>query len=122
MSIKSFFAGLLGSSIATAAAAFVATDVQKAVAALKKTEVGAAVARAIKTVENDKISGTEKAARVVGEAVPLIVDLLSGGGVRVVVDQVEDIARELVQSIYNDTKSKTAGSIAAAIIKLIKGR
>lgn len=119
MSIGSFFRKLLGSPAAHAAEEFVLTEVQKAVAVLKTTKLGAVVAADIQTVASRNISGAQKFEQVVTNTVPLIVTFLAdNGAIKVAVQEVSDIARELVQSTYNDTKSTAAGTLATLILSL----
>lgn len=111
--IKSLIAALKGPVMA-----FVLTESQKAVAALKQTPIGAAVASNIAAIESEALSGQQKFEAVVANTLPLIVSYVAQGGVKAVVDDVEDIGRALVQQVYNDTRSTKAGQIAQAILAL----
>ncbi|HEX8418964.1 MAG TPA: hypothetical protein VF638_03015 [Sphingomonas sp.] len=94
------------------------SEAQKAVAALKQTTVGQAVAANIKTIESTSMTGSEKFAKVVADTAPLIVDLANGAGRKVILKDVEDIARQLVQDVFNDVMSKNAGGVARLILSL----
>ncbi|WP_022684571.1 hypothetical protein [Sphingobium bisphenolivorans] len=98
----------------------VPSETAKAVLALKQTEVGSAIASSIEAVSSKEMTGAQKFEAVLEYAVPLVSDFLTGKGLEVAVDQLEDIGRALVQSIYNDFRSSTAGVIAGLILKLFK--
>lgn len=93
-------------------------EADKAVAILKQTEIGDAVADSIKAIKDAEMSGLEKFQAVVGEIAPLLLDYVSKGGIPAVIDDVEDVARQLVQSVYNDVMSTKAGSVIKAILKV----
>jgi hypothetical protein len=86
---------------------------QHAVAIIKANPIGALIAADIATLKDSTLSGSEKAAKVVASAVPLIATLASGGLVTLIAS-VEDTAREVVQSLYNDTIGATFGVVPAA--------
>lgn len=115
----SIFTKIFGSKAAKSVEALTLTEAQKAVAALKTTTIGAAVAADIKTIGSKDLSGEEKFAQVLANTTPAIAAFVSGGGVKAAAKDVEDIARALVQSIFNDVASTKAGSIATTILKLL---
>lgn len=119
MSIGSFFKKLFGSDAGKSVEAFALTEVQKAIAALSKTTIGISVAADIKSLTSSTLTGAQKFEQVVANSTPLIASFLVTGGVATAVQDVEDVARGLVQSIFNDTISTKAGSIAASILKLL---
>jgi hypothetical protein len=98
---------------------FAMTEAGKAVAILKTTEIGKAVAADIAAVSNKRLSGSQKFEKVVASTAPLIVKYVTGGGFAAVEADVVDIARNLVQSVYNDFKSSTAPNLAKAILKIV---
>ncbi len=113
------FAPIFGASNSAAVTDFAMSEVQKAVAVLKATSIGTVVANDISALMNANMSGEQKFASVLASTTPLIVSFLSGKGVaQIALTQVEDIARELIQSMYNDTKSSTAGGLAAQVLAL----
>lgn len=75
---------------------------QHAVAIIKANPIGALISADIATLRDSTLSGAEKADKVVASAVPLIESLIAGGAVTLVAS-VEDTAREVVQSLFNDT-------------------
>ena len=114
MSIASFFAKLFGATVQLSAT-------QKAVAALKTTSVGSVVAAEIKTLSSATLSGEEKFAQALATALPLIQQFLtSKGAAAVAIDDVEDIGRELVQSLYNDLLSTSTSKVVSFILSLFK--
>lgn len=113
------FTKIFGSKAAKSVEAFALTETQKAVAALKQTAIGATVAADIKALTDHNLTGTQKFETVVATTAPLIVGLLGDGGVKKAVADVEDLARALVQEIYNDALSTKAGSVANSILKLL---
>lgn len=119
MNIGSFFKKLFGSDAGKSVEAFALTEVQKAVTALSKTAIGATVAADIKALTSSTLTGAQKFEEVVGNTMPLIADVLSNGGTKTYVTEVEDVARALVQQIFNDTVSTKAVSIARSILKLL---
>ena len=117
-SVSGLFAGISGKSIKD----FVVSETQQAVAVLKKTEVGQLVAEEIKIVNSSTLSGPQKFEQVLSKAMPLIKDLVAAGGAKVVLKDVEDIGRALVQEVFNDVMSTKAGTIAKLILSLLKGK
>lgn len=97
---------------------FALSEVQKVVAALKATDIGKAVAANIKAIENDALTGLQKFETVVSNTVPLIVSYVTGGDVKAALSDLEHIARELTQSVFNDGKVK-GGSILTAILRIL---
>lgn len=90
---------------------FIETEADKVVAALKQTEIGDAVADSIRAIKNADLSGQDKFAAVVSEMGPVVLDYVISGGIPAVLDDVEDIARQLVQSVYNDVMSTGFGKL-----------
>lgn len=98
----------------------VPSETAKAVLALKQTEIGAAVASDIKAISSKDLTGAEKFETVLANTLPLVLSFLTGNGLSVALDEIEDIGRALVQSVFNDFQSSTAGKIASVILKLFK--
>lgn len=101
---------------------FAVSEVQKAVGVLKTTSIGATVVADIAAAKDTQLSGAQKFEQVFANTVPLVLKYVTGGGVEAVEADVADIARELVQSTYNDVLATKAGSIATAILDLFKGK
>jgi len=104
---------------------FAVSEVQHAVAILKTTELGAQVAQIVKDVtaktntDGSPMTGAQKFEHALADVLPLAVAFLTTkGAIGVAVDEVEDVARELLQSTFNDVKSSTAGSLAGQILAL----
>jgi hypothetical protein len=97
---------------------FAATEADKAVIALKSTDIGATVAADIASVKDNALTGSQKFEAVLANTLPLVLKYVTGGGLSAVVTDVEDIARSLVQSVFNDTASTKAGKVAADILGL----
>lgn len=120
MSIGSFFRRIFGSKAGAAVAAIAVSEIQQAVAGLKSTSIGAAVAADIAALVDSRLSGSEKFEKVVANTLPLIVQFVATpGSAKVAIADVESVARELVQSTFNDTRSTKAGGIAALILSLL---
>jgi hypothetical protein len=120
MNIGKILKSIFGSSAAQAVATFAVTEVQKAVAGLKTTAIGAAVAADIDALVDSRLSGSEKFERVVANTLPLIVTFVTTpGNAPTAIEEVESVARELVQSIYNDTRSTRAAGIATIILRIL---
>lgn len=98
----------------------VPSETAKAVLALKQTEIGAAVANNIEAISSKSLTGADKFEAVLANTLPLVANFLTGKGMEVAIDEIEDIGRALVQSVFNDFKSTTAGRIATLILKLFK--
>lgn len=105
------------SSALAAAQSLALSATDRAVVVLKQSNLGTVVANNIRIVAGRELSGREKFEQVVSQTVPLIVSYASSGGVRAAATDVEDLARALVQSVYNDAQSSTAGRVASAILK-----
>ncbi|MEV5033696.1 hypothetical protein MRBLMC3_002933 [Sphingobium sp. LMC3-1-1.1] len=104
---------------AAVAMAIVPTETAKAVLALKQTKIGAAVASDIDAMSSKAMTGTEKFEAVLANTLPLVIEFLTDGGFSAAIDEVEDIGRALVQSVFNDFKSTTAGKLAKTILRLV---
>ncbi|AMK19318.1 hypothetical protein [Sphingobium sp. MI1205] len=98
----------------------VPSETAKAVLALKQTEIGAAVANNIEAISSKSLTGADKFEAVLANTLPLVADFLTGKGLEVAIAEIEDIGRALVQSVFNDFKSTTAGKIAGLILQLFK--
>ena len=90
----------VGKAAAIAAAAVV-TEGQELVAGLKGT-LGDTIRADIATMAGSTLTGEQKMAEVVGRTVPLLVAELGAGTIEA---DAKDIARELVQSLYNDGRA-----------------
>uniref|UniRef100_UPI0035CA3244 hypothetical protein n=1 Tax=uncultured Sphingomonas sp. TaxID=158754 RepID=UPI0035CA3244 len=84
-----------------------------ALAIIKANPIGALISADIATLKDSSLSGVEKAAKVVASAIPLI-ESLATGGVVTLVASVEDTARLVVQSLYNDTIGAVLKAATAA--------
>ena len=80
---------------------FVLTEPQKLVATLKSTSIGATVMAEVANLKDQSISGAEKFAKALAIATPLVLNYVTAGPAAIVTDA-EGVARELVQSLYND--------------------
>ena len=98
---------------------FAISEVDKAVAAAKTTDLGKSVAAAIQAVDNQTLSGTQKFEQALAAILPEVLHYLTGGGVSALIDDVEDFGRQLLQSVFNDVKSSTAGKIAGELLDAI---
>lgn len=97
---------------------FALTETAKLVAEVKATYVGTVAMNLIQVFDSQEMTAAEKFDAVVTTVVPLINKLVASGGVSKAIVSVEDFARELVQSAYNDLKAalaKVAGEAATAI-------
>lgn len=95
------------------AEALVLSEPQKLVATLKTTSIGAAVTADIHTLKDSTLTGVQKFEQVVANTAPLILKYVTGGGSAIVADAA-DVARELVQSLYNDLTGAVKAAAAAA--------
>lgn len=94
---------------------FIITESQKLVAALKSnTGFLGIVATAIHDVEDGTKTGAQKFEEVVGLAVPELIKIVTSGqsAFAVIETDIFNLAREAVQSVYNDM----TGTPAAAIL------
>ena len=98
----------------------VPSETAKAVLALKQTEIGAVVASDIAAVASKELTGAQKFEEVLKNTLPLILTFLNKNGLSAALDEIEDIGRALVQSVFNDFKSTTAGGIASLILSLFR--
>ncbi|UAK25681.1 hypothetical protein [Sphingomonas nostoxanthinifaciens] len=120
--MSKLFVGFLSSAQLTALHAaghaveqFALSETQKVVATLKTTSIGATVTADIKALEDSTLIGAEKFEQVVANTAPLVLPYVTGGGLASLAADAGDVARELVQSLYNDaaTALKTAAASAA---------
>lgn len=119
MSIRSIFQSIIASVAGKAVKQFVMTEVQKAVTVLKTLPIAATIAADIAALKDARLTSAEKFEHVVANTVPALIALATTkGAIGVVIADAESVARELVQSIYNDTASTKAGTFAQLILKL----
>ncbi|UAK24170.1 Pam3-gp28 family putative phage holin [Sphingomonas nostoxanthinifaciens] len=121
--MSKLFVGFLNSAQLTALHAaghaveqFALSETQKVVATLKATSIGATVTADIKALKDSTLTGAEKFEQVVTNTAPLVLSYVTGGGLASLASDAADVARELVQSLYNDVASalKVAAAPAAA--------
>ena len=93
---------------------FALTEPQKLVATLKTTSIGATVAAEVANLKDQSISGAEKFAKALFIATPLVVHYVAAGPASIVTDA-EGVARELVQSLYNDMVAAAKTVITPAV-------
>ena len=118
MKLPKLIAKLIGSKAAQEVVAVVVADTTKVVALLMTMPIAHVVRDDIRTIANGSYSGQQKFDIVLGNTLPVLIDLLTGKGFNVAPGDIEDIARAFVQAIYNDTMSTRAGSIARQILAL----
>ncbi|UAK25510.1 hypothetical protein [Sphingomonas nostoxanthinifaciens] len=121
--MSKLFVGFLSSAQLTAHHAaghaveqFALSETQKVVATLKTTSIGATVTADITALKDSTLTGAEKYEQVVANTAPLVLSYVTGGGLASLASDAADVARELVQSLYNDVASalKPAAAPAAA--------
>jgi hypothetical protein len=86
---------------------------QHAVALIKASPVGSQITNMIHTVESQSMTGAEKAASVLVQAVPLIASFVADHGASLIAS-VEDTGREVIQSLFNDTLGAVKGAATTA--------
>jgi hypothetical protein len=102
-----------------AAKSWVASEADKVVAQLKTTHIGAAVVTAINDFKSKTMTGSEKFAGVLGQIAPLVLSYAMAGGVPAAIGDVEDLARQLIQSTYNDLQTTGVGKLVTALKGLL---
>ncbi|WP_137898360.1 hypothetical protein [Sphingomonas sp. 2SG] len=117
MKIPTFLRGVLG-FLPRALIKVVPTDTQKIVAVLLTLPIASDASDNILALANDSLSGRQKADIVIGKALPALVGLIADKGMVVPDGDVEDIARELVQTLYNQVASPRAALLARALLPL----
>jgi hypothetical protein len=118
MRVKSFLRGLLGNVLPKALIKVAPTDTQKIVAVLLTMPIASDARDNILSLANDSFSGKQKADIVVSKALPALVDLIAEKGIAVPAGDAEDIARELVQTLYNQVASPRAALLARVLLPL----
>lgn len=98
---------------------FAVSEADKIVIALKSTEVGAAVAANIKAISSESMTGAQKFEAVLTNTLPILLSYAVGGGVPAAIRDLEDIARALIQSVFNDVQSTSVGRVLGGLIKLL---
>lgn len=118
MSIKSFIKKLWRSPAAHELVEIMLTETQEAIALLMTLPIAKTVRDNILTIANDSLSGQQKFDVVLGRTIPALIALTRGKGLETAAGDIEDIARGLVQAIYNDVASARAATIARKILAL----
>jgi hypothetical protein len=120
MRIKSFLRRLVGGGASTAVIKVVPTETQKVVAVLLTLPIAEVARDAILSLAHDSHSGQQKFGIVLSLVLPGLVDLIGGKGMTVPAGDVEDIAREFVQAVYNQVASPRAKLVARILLALFK--
>lgn len=118
MRILSTLKQLVAKVLPAAAIKVAPTDTQKLVAVLLTLPIAGTTADNILSLANDSHSGQQKFDIVLGRALPALVELIAGKGEDVPASDVEDIAREFVQAVYNKVASPKASLIARLLLTL----
>ncbi len=121
--LKKLFGGVDDAVEQVAANAWDAIEdsVDKAVAMFKDTDAAVRIMNLISAVSNRSMSGAEKFNFVLDAAKPIIKDFADDGKLNATADAIEDFARQVVQSIYNDfNKAGGLTSILSPLIALIR--
>lgn len=117
MSLKTWIIKKLGTgSVGTAIEGFLFSESDKALAVLKASDVGSVVAAEVADLKDQKLTGAQKALAAVLIAQPLVLKYANAAGPTLLLADVLGITQALVQSIYNDTVSTTAGKVSASIL------
>jgi hypothetical protein len=98
----------------------VLNETDAAVVALKNSSVGGKVATIIEGYSSSSASSSVKFSLAVAATVPLVIELLDDKARNLAGTEIESIARALVQSVFNDVKSNSAGFIASLVLKALK--
>jgi hypothetical protein len=122
MRLPSIWAKLFRSPPGPAAIPAEPTDTQKVVAILLGLPIATDTQDRILSLENDSLSDPQKFEIVVGHAILDLIALAAGRGLEAAPHDVEDIAREFVQAVYNVTASPRAPAMAHALLKLLGAR
>ena len=88
---------------------------QKLVATLKTTSIGAAVTDDIQALTDKDMTGAQKFEQVVANTAPLVLSYATGGGLPALAVDAGGVARELVQSLFNDLKAAAPKVAATAV-------
>lgn len=91
-----------------AIAAFAISETQKLVAEVKQTDLGTLALNLVQLLASHDLAGPAKLDAVVAALVPALTALEAKGGLAGLVTSIEDFARELAQSAYNDFKAALA--------------
>jgi len=118
VSIKSLFKKIFRSPAAKEVVEIMLSETQEAIALLMTLPIAKTVRDNILTIANDSLSGQQKFDVVLGRTIPALIALTKGKGLETTAGDIEDIARGLVQAIYNDVASTRAGTIARKILAL----
>jgi hypothetical protein len=118
MKLPKLLRGLLGSVLPKAMIKATPTDTQKLVTVLLTLPIAGATRDNILSLANDSHSGQQKFDIVLGHALPALVELIAGKGMDVPMSDVEDIAREFVQAVYNKVASPRATLVARVVLAL----
>jgi hypothetical protein len=117
MKIPTFLRGVLG-FLPRALIKVIPTDTQKIVAVLLTLPIASDTRDNILSLANDSLSSKQKADLVVSKALPALVSLIADKGMAVPAGDLEDIARELVQTLYNQVASPRAALLARVLLPL----
>lgn len=118
MSVPSFFKRLIAKARPAAPIKVAPTDTQKLVAVLLTLPIAADARDAILSLVGDSYSGRQKADIVVGKTLPALAELIAARGMQLPASDIEDLARELVQTLYNQIASPRATLVARLLLTL----
>ena len=94
---------------------FAVSETTKVIAAAKTTDLGKAATDAIAAVSSHDLSGPQKFEAAVAAFLPTVLHYATQGGFSGVIKDVESFGRQMLQTVFDDTKSSTAGQVASAV-------
>jgi len=104
MSLKKIVARVLG-VVGPALLAWGRTEAEKALAAVKNSPTGSRITELVRDAEDTGKSGPEKLAAVLADAAPLVLALVTKGGLKAELSAVETLTRSVIESIVADAKA-----------------
>lgn len=107
-----------GKKTVAAVEEFALNELDKGIALAKTTPLGAAVSSAIHVAEAHGGSPIEKLATAVKIVAPQVIEYAARGGVKAVEADVEQFAKQLIESTLADLKQTKAVTIARAILAI----
>lgn len=108
-----------GKKTVAAVEEFALNELDKAIAAAKRTTLGGAVASAIHVAEQNGGSSGAKLASAIAAVTPAVIAYVAKGGVKAVEADVEQFAKQLIESTLADLKQTKAVTIGRAILSIL---
>lgn len=117
-SVRTALGKLIGSNNAAAVVDAGLSVGDKLVSAIKASPTGAQIAALVAAANESGKTGAEKMADVLAAGAPLVLELVTAGGAKAAIADVEAVTRNVVESVLTDLEATKAGTVVTTLLGL----